>query len=168
MATIDYRVRLLTALLMDRGFAWLASEIIEAIERGRPTSDDQDHNVTLRRRALNAELSGNSRSKSRLVVDDSEDPPTHEDAPREQFGPEAQIRIAVDSFVHRLSAFGEMLGHSKDTLRRTFESDVRLFTEAEGEPRELDVSTSRLLSSQLLALREELFQWLISQPAREP
>jgi hypothetical protein len=56
MAEIDSRVRILTGALMDRGFSWLAAEIIDTIEGGQLSSDDLDHSVSAQRAALNGRI----------------------------------------------------------------------------------------------------------------
>jgi hypothetical protein len=161
MANIDYKVRLLTDLLMDRGLGWLAAEIIETIEAGKATFDERDHNVKDQRIALNANLdapSGSSRHKE--MPDESSVP---EDAPREEFSPEIQVTIAVDLLIQRLSGIGQMLMEGQQNLELIFDTHVSLSTEISGELHELNPQGARGLTLQLEQLREELSQWLMHQ-----
>jgi hypothetical protein len=156
MANVDYRVRLLTNLLMDRGFAWLAGEIIDSIEIGRPTTADRDHNVTSQRRALKLDASTD-------VPHEDLEEPSPDDEPREPLTPEAQVQVAIELLVRRLSDMGRMFESSRESLKQIFGVDVTLSIELEGEPRQYDPAHARELTSQLENVREQLLEWLMSQ-----
>jgi hypothetical protein len=159
MATVDYRVRLLTDLLMDRGFAWLAREIIDSIEIGAAPTADRDQNVTSQRRALNVDASRD------VPQEDLEESSLPDDEPREPLTPEAQVQVAVELLVRRLSDMGRMFESSRQTLKQIFDVDVTLSIELAGEPRQYDPGRARELTSQLESVREQLFEWLMSQPS---
>ncbi len=144
MATVDYRVRLLTNLLMDRGFAWLAREIIDSIEIGAVPTADRDHNVTSQRRGLDAS-----------THEDLEEPSSPDDEPRAPLTPEAQVQVAVELLVRRLSDMGRMIESSRQSLKQIFGVDVTLSMELEGEPRQYDPAHMRELTSQLETRRPD-------------
>jgi hypothetical protein len=161
MANVDYRVRLLTDLLMDRGLAWLAAEIIETIEVGKATFDERDHNVKAQRIALNADLDAPLRSSRHKEMPEESSVP--EDAPREEFSPDIQVTIAVDLLIQRLSGIGQMLMEGQQNLELIFDTHVSLSTEINGELHELNPQGARSVTLQLEQLREDLSQWLMHQ-----
>src|SRR5260370_42073288 len=121
MATVDYRVRLLTNLLMDRGFAWVAREIIDSIEIGAVPTADRDHNVTSQRRGLDAS-----------TTEDLDEPSSPDDEPRAPLTPKAQVQLAVELLVRRLSDMGRMIASSRQRRKQTFGVHVTLSVELQG------------------------------------
>jgi len=159
MANVDRRVRVLTNVLMEHGFSWLAAEIIDTIETGRSTTDDRDHNVDSHRAQLNAALVTKF-SSAESAIQHIEDSSADEQDNRVELSPSEQIRTAVDTVVIRLSTIGEMFDESISNLEDVFGSDARLAIEFNGEVRQVDRSALTHASRRLRTLREQLIQWL--------
>jgi hypothetical protein len=177
MAEIDHRVRLLTDLLMERGFGWLASEIVTAIEFGRTIVDDTDHTVFDQRKALQAELSRSDvplrrgamrRELSKpTVAAEIESSAERLESERTAFLPDEQVEIAVEFLMFRLSDSVKMLASSVEAMEEIFGGQMKLFAEVDGRPHPIDTIQASAFASRLENIREQLREWLLSQQPSE-
>jgi hypothetical protein len=161
MADIDRRVRVLTDILMDRGFGWLAAEIIDAIEAGRNDASDRDPHVTAQRAALNQRLlKGDANpASSPESLKHSASRPAHSG---ERMSADDQVFVAVDLFVDRLTSAAEMTAKSVDALSTFMNAPVSLYVETEGEIRAVLPAKARESALRLGGVKNELIEWLIS------
>jgi hypothetical protein len=166
MAEIDHRVRILINALMDRGFGWLAAEVIEIIERGRPGPIDHDSEVRAQRNALNRNLArGLTSSISR--PDELRDRATHSAQAREPFTADEQVSEAVHLIVERILSTTKMISTSASTLGSIMDGPVSLFTEINGEIRLIDADQATQVALSLRQMNEELIAWLLSRTTTE-
>jgi hypothetical protein len=162
MADIDRRVRILTDTLMDRGFGWLAAEIIEAIERGRDSADNHDPYVSAQRTTLNQKLSSGE-ADAVSTAESLKYSATRPEIARERFNSQEQILVAVAIFVDRLSSAADMTSQSLDELSALMDTTVSLSIETEGEEvRTVLPAKARDAAIGLREIESQLIHWLIS------
>jgi hypothetical protein len=161
MTEIDRRVRILTDILMDRGFGWLAAEIIETIEGGRNNANEEDTDVESQRSALNQRLlSGDANAVS--TPEDLKYSATRPETVGEPLDADDQILVAVALFIDRLSSAAEMPSKSQDELNGFMDTSVSLFVETEGEVRSVRPAEARHAALQLRGIKGQLVEWLLA------
>jgi hypothetical protein len=159
MADIDPRVRLLTDLLMAQRFAWVASEIIEAIEVGFDEGAfDQD--VEFQRKRLDLRAIEGIPAESIDKAGKAWRRPIEQK--RRQYLPDEQVRVAVNIFVDRLASAAEMVQKSASVLNEIMNAAVLLHVEIDGEARPLDSSGANIAAERLRSLQNEFLEWLLS------
>lgn len=158
MAEIDRRVSILLNALTERGFGWLAAEIIQVIEAGEEQPEEEDDSVADQRHEI--ELSISERRPEKLLES------THGHFYTEAMplsSSEEQIRTAVRLLTLRLSDAVAMLKRSSTNLGEVFESDVPIKYQIRGSTAVVDVEMARSATAQLQALEQEIVSWLTSQ-----
>lgn len=164
MATIERRVRLLTDVLLDRGFGWLAAEIIAAIEAGIEDSDDIDSAVSLQRSTLNSKIaSGNMAVRSQ--PEDLKHSATRHGQLRRGLAPDDQVRVAVDLLIDRLSAAAKMTEKSIATLSELMEAPVSLSVQVGDTVQSINPQEAQEAGEILRESRAEFAQWLLAWTA---
>lgn len=159
MADIDFRVRVLTDLLMNRGFGWLAIEIIQAIEDRGDSLVDRDPNVAAQREDLNARLLRGD-AKAVLSPEVVKEAATRSEAQRDRLEAHDQISLAVEILVDRLSSAAEMTALSVDELTNLVDGSVSVSVEVDKEIRHVFPAKARETAAQLRGIKDQLREWL--------
>jgi hypothetical protein len=161
MANIDRRVRLLTEVLQEEGFGWIAVEIVEAVEFGRRDLSELDNSVASQRHELGQRLHAGASSTSK--PSDIRSSATRIVPLKQDFSAEEQITVAVHILMDRLAISAQMLAESADALSQIMETPVTLSVEDLSEARPVVVSSVRTAASELKAITPQLINWLNSE-----
>src|SRR5262245_23436028 len=123
MPEIDRRVRTLAEMLMERGFGWLAAEIVQTIEAGHQGSY-RDANVSSQRAALNSRI-GKRIPDEIFGPDQFRSSATQREVIPRDFTADEQLALAINLLIDRLSAAAEMEARSLDDLTAMMDTQVQ-------------------------------------------
>jgi hypothetical protein len=166
MADIDRRVRILIDTLIDRGYGWLAAEIVYSIEFRRDGSDEIDKGVSSQRMSLNEKIhAGDASSKS--SAEDLRASASRISAGREHLVGDGQVEFAVKLLVDRLSSAAEMTSESMEEMTKLMETQVEFAVAVDGDVRPISLQKVRNSAQELRKIEHQLAEWLLSIPPGE-
>lgn len=166
MDGIDRRVRILSDVLLDRGFGWLAVEIIEAIESGREDIEDIDNSVLEQRIVLNQKLQ-NRQDFAASKPETLKYAASRKDSFRSRLDGDDQVRIAIDIFVDRLASAAEMNVESAAGLTFLMRVPVSLSVQSNGVTARVSLERNEAVAVKIRENRTAIFNWLISSTLSE-
>lgn len=146
-------------MLHEEGLSWLATEIIEAIERGPVSDEDLDWHVDEDRRSISEKP---DREQFKAVWDAGErDIGGHRiDQP---ILPDDQVHLAVDLMVGRLKSTVHFLDSADAELAKLVGERIEIqFTFDDSQVSTLDIERAKQAISRLVSMREALLQELLS------
>jgi hypothetical protein len=160
MADIDHRVRLLIDTLIDRGYGWLAAEIVYSIEL-RDVSDEIDEDVFSQRMSLNERIdAGDANPKS--TAEELRASATRVHIKREHLSGDGQVKLAVSLLVDRLSSAAEMTSESVEELTKLMGGPVEFGVAVDGEIRPISSEQVRGSAQQLRKVEHQIVEWLLT------
>ena len=154
MAAIEPRVRQLLNALMERGFSWLAADIIELIEIGIPVFSEQDQDVAGQRRNLDS----HHHDSTNLAEALSQPHSTTRPAKREE-----QASVATSVLTRQLVTTLLMNERSAMLLAEVAGAPVQLATYSGDLVRQIDPIAGRHAAGELLELGPALQTWLAEE-----
>jgi len=157
MAELDRRVSLLLSALTERGFGWLAAEVIELIERGKGAIEDKDYDVAQQRRQL--EIAILEKTRERITLEHSLD-----DAEEiRQFSGDEQVDLAVRIVIERLYDAVSMLSKSEDNLNGALDARVSIQFRLQDSVTTLNVQKASTAVASLREQKDSIVAWLSNQ-----